>query len=270
MRSVFYTISALILLVVVSLFASIQHQWVTAQETAALELNEQEKLLRAYNNIMNQLSTVLSSPVSVTRNPSSVQIDLNFVSTVNNTDPDEQHLFHLLSNLHRYREFVNLYGIDELGLNYVELKTIDLENYLTNSSHSLLYSVEPYNFGYEWIYSSSLRDNRLVISRPGSVGDSVSIYITGQGPTSGSAVCCNPVAQNLTFGDKGNVSLVWQPSIILDFTQLDPTKAGVMQVNTSLRGLPQTSERVKLRVRGVLLNITHRRTHILGDTIAVG
>ncbi len=267
MRSVFYTISALLLLVVVSLFANIQHQWAKAQETAVLELNGQEKLLRAYTNIMTQLSTVLASSINVNRNPSFVQIDLSFISTVNNTDPNEQHLFHLLGNIQRFREFVNLYGVDELGINYIELNTLGFENYLTNSSNSLLYSVEPYGFGYEWRFTPGWRDNLLDISRAGNPGDYVSIYISGSSPNYKTLSCCT--AQNLTFGDKGNVSVLWAPHIVLDFMALNPSKAGIMQVNTSIR-LPQTSERVKVRVRGVFLNITHRDTSILGDTLFTG
>ena len=267
MRSIFYTLSALVLLVVVSMFVNIQHQWAKTQETAMLDLYENEKMARAYSNIMGQLLPVLATRIQANHTSAFVDMSVAFVSTVNNTDPDDQHFFHLLNNLHRYREFVTMYGIDELGLKSVDLDTLPLESYMTNSSRSFAYTVEPYGFGYEWSFTPGLRDQQLSISRPGGAGDWVRVSLSGGVPASATSSCCT--AQNLTFGDKGNVSVRWAPSIILDFSLLDPTKIGIMEVNTSLR-LPATPSRVVVKARGVSLNMTQRNIALYGNTVFTG
>lgn len=267
MRSIFYTLSALVLLVVVSLFVNIQHQWAKAQESSMITLYENEKLARAHSNLLGQLLPALATQVGVDHNETYVRLNLAFVSTVNNTDPDDQHFFHVLSNVHRYKEFVKMYGMDELGLDWVELSTVGFEDYLTNSSRSFAYTVQPYGFSYEWEFSAGLRDKYLNITRPGAAGDWVRITLSGGTPSSATFSCCT--TQELEFGNNGNVTVRWAPGISLDFTKLDPTKVGVMGVNTTIT-LPATPERVKIMARGFLLNLTHQKSEMAGNTVFTG
>jgi hypothetical protein len=246
---------------------SIEHQWKRSQENAFLELTQEEKLMRTQTNVMNQLTKALATSIDISREPTYVQMDFAFNATVNNTDPDERHLFHVLNNVQKFKEFVTLYGENELALDTLSLTTIHLENYLINSSHSIQYQVEPYGFEYNWYFDNGLSDDRLVISKAGAAGDQVGVYITGPGTNFRTASCC--VAANLTFDQKGNVTVLWAPNIVLDFSKIDPTIAGVMRITTSIR-LPPTNERIKIRARGVNLNITHMHTSIQGDTVFVG
>jgi hypothetical protein len=268
-KSIFYTLSALTLLVVVSILVNIQHQWARSQQNAVIELNREEKIMRTYNNVMEQFAKSLATSVDIQRSPPFVYLTLSFNATLNNTDPDQVHLLHILGNVQRFGELVTLYGKNELSMDYVDLNTLGLENYLVNSSHSLLYHVEPYDYDYEWKFSPALEGEEFIISRPGASNDRVEVYITGPGTNYRAATCCTPTNVTLEFGIKGNATLKWTPQIVLDFSGIDPSEAGVMRVKTVMR-MDSRDERIKFHARGAYLNITHGTVSLGGDAVAIG
>lgn len=265
MRAIFYTLSALTLMMVVALLASAQHQAVRAQQSASINLIIEEKFYHTYWNIMSQLPKAYGTDIQIQRgSPTTILVAFN--STVNATEVNERHYMRLLSNLIRFSQFSLLYGEDELGMENVNL---DIKG-IIEGGRIFSFTVEPYHTNYTWEFDSGLNDLNLTIAKgyPLQAGnDYVQINLDG---TVGSAVCC--LNRNITFGSGGNVTVVFNMgsnTIGVGFSQLDRYQAGKLQLLTGL-SLPETSERIHVNANEATLTIQDGTVTVTGSKVKEG
>ncbi len=256
MRSVFYTLSALLLLVFVASLVSIRHNLVQAEEESVRELHEQERIARVKEDVMSGLLEVMGTSVNITRGDSGVTMEWWFNATLNSTNPSDRHLYRLLGNLQSYDQLSRLYCEDELSFDSANLELFQVMQYLTNNSRSFQYGVDPYGMAVTWNFNPGLQDENLTINRAGSSGDVVRVWVTGPAPNYRTATCCSD--QELEFG-AGNVTVKFSPQLSLRFDKIDPTQAGVVRVGIKMH-LPATSELIRVRLRGASLSLRDRNT----------